>query len=173
MVCSDAKDRVEFRKATAPIHPCKTATLVPEFAEEDLPLDRTAALVPEFAVPWAEHSDDIYVCVCVELRVIGISGSLIWSKTLMELIFNPCSEFWRSPEGPFSQIHSPHLHVGAPGIFSDLLRFVLMLKREWGVESNGKLAHLFIPGKTAALVPEFVVEDLPSAELQPWFLRLQ
>ena len=26
-------------------------------------------------------------------RVIGISGSLIWSKTLMELIFNLCGEF--------------------------------------------------------------------------------
>ena len=26
-------------------------------------------------------------------RVIGISGSLIWSKTLMELTFNPCGEF--------------------------------------------------------------------------------
>ena len=48
-----------------------------------------------------------------------------------------------------------------------------MLKREWGVESNGKLPHLFIPGKTAALVPEFEVEDLPSAELQPRFLCLQ
>ena len=27
-------------------------------------------------------------------RVIGISGSLIWSKTLMEVIFNHCGEFW-------------------------------------------------------------------------------
>ena len=36
------------------------------------------------------------------------------------------------------------------------------------MESNGKLPHLLIPGKTVALVPEFVVEDLPSAELQPW-----
>ena len=36
-----------------------------------------------------------------------------------------------------------------------------MLKREWGAESNGKLPHLFIPSKTAALVPEFAVEDLP------------
>ena len=36
-----------------------------------------------------------------------------------------------------------------------------MLKREWGVESNGKLPHLFIPSKTAAWVPEFPVEDLP------------
>ena len=26
-------------------------------------------------------------------RVIGISGSLIWSKALMELIFKPCGEF--------------------------------------------------------------------------------
>ena len=42
-----------------------------------------------------------------------------------------------------------------------------MLKREWGTESSGKLPHLFIPDKTAALVPEFAVEDLPSAELQP------
>ena len=30
--------------------PSKTATLVPEFAVEALPLGRTAALVPEFAV---------------------------------------------------------------------------------------------------------------------------
>ena len=105
--------------------------------------------------------------------VIGISGSLIWSKTLIEVIFNPCGEFRRSPEGPVSQIHSPHLHVDAPGIFSDLSRSVQMLKREWGAESNGKLPHLIIPGKTAALVPEFAVEDLPLAELQRWVLRLQ
>ena len=75
--------------------------------------------------------------------------------------------------GTVSQIHSPHLLVGAPGIFSDLLTFVQILKREWGAESNGKLPHLFIPGKTSALVPEFEVEDLPSAELHPWFLCLQ
>ena len=42
-----------------------------------------------------------------------------------------------------------------------------MLERDWGAESDGKLPHLFISGKTAALVPEFVVEDLPSAELRP------
>ena len=74
--------------------------------------------------------------------------------------------------GPVSQIHSPHPHVGAHGIFSDFLRSAHMLKREWGGESNGKLPHLFIPGKTAALVPEFAVQDLPSTELQKWFLRL-
>ena len=38
---------------------------------------------------------------------------------------------------------------------------VQMLKREWSAESNGTLPHLFIPGKTAVLVPEFAVEDLP------------
>ena len=36
-----------------------------------------------------------------------------------------------------------------------------MLEREGGVESNGKLPHLFIPSKTATLVSDFVVEDLP------------
>ena len=82
-------------------------------------------------------------------RVIGISGSLIWSKTLMKLIFNPCREFRWNPDGPVSQIHSYHLLFAAPGSFSDLLRFVQMLKREWDAESNGKLPHLFIPSKTA------------------------
>ena len=78
----------------------------------------------------------------------------------MELIFNPCGEFQWSSEGPVSQIHSPHLHAGAPVIFSDLLRSVQMLKREWGAESNGKLPHLFIPSKTETVVPEFAVEDV-------------
>ena len=47
-----------------------------------------------------------------------------------------------------------------------------MLKREWGVQSNVKLPHLFIPSKTATLVPEFAVEDLPlgrTAALVPEF----
>ena len=73
---------------------------------------------------------------------------------------NPDGEFRRSPEGPVS--HSPHLLAGAPGIISDLLRSVQMIKRERGAESNGKLPHLFIPSKTATLIPEFGVEYLPS-----------
>ena len=36
-----------------------------------------------------------------------------------------------------------------------------MLKRDWGAESTGKLPHLFIPSKTATLVPELAVKDLP------------
>ena len=47
-----------------------------------------------------------------------------------------------------------------------------MLKREWSAESNRKLLHLFIPSKTATLIPEFVVEDLPlgrTAVLVPEF----
>ena len=60
-----------------------------------------------------------------------------------------------------SQIHSPHLHDGAPGIFSDILSSVPMLKRERGAECNRKLQHLFILSKTETLVPEIAVEDLP------------
>ena len=47
-----------------------------------------------------------------------------------------------------------------------------MLKREWGSESNGKLSHLFIPRKTATFVPEFVVEVVAlvrTAALVPEF----
>ena len=40
-----------------------------------------------------------------------------------------------------------------------------MLKREWGAESNGKLPYLLIPSKTATVVPEFAVEDLPSGRI--------
>ena len=40
-----------------------------------------------------------------------------------------------------------------------------MLKKDWGAESNGKLPHLFIPSKTAALVPEFAMEDLPVGRI--------
>ena len=110
----------------------------------------------------------LILCYCGR-RVIGISGSLICSKTL---IFNPCDQFRWSSEGPVRQIHSPHLHAGAPGIISDILSSVQMLKREWGAESNGKLPHLFIPSKIASLVPEFAVEDVAlgrTAALVPGF----
>ena len=36
-----------------------------------------------------------------------------------------------------------------------------MLMREWGAVNNRKLPHVFIPSKTAALVLEIAVEDLP------------
>ena len=89
-------------------------------------------------------------------RIIGISESLIWSKTLMALIFNPwCGEFRWSPEGPVSQIHSPHLHAGAPGITSDLLRSVQMLKREWVKKATKSYRNY------SSLV-----------KLQPWFQSL-
>ena len=40
-------------------------------------------------------------------------------------------------------------------------------------KATGSYRTYSIPGKTAALVLEFAVEDLPSAELQLRFLRLQ
>ena len=92
--------------------------------------------------------------------MIGISGSLIWSKILMKLIFNPVANFgkiWRVQLAKSTH----HLHVGIPGIFSDLLRSVQLLKRERGAESNLKVPYLFIPSKTVSLVPELAMEDLP------------
>ena len=74
--------------------------------------------------------------------------------------------------GPVSQIPSPHLQAGALGSFQ-IFKICLDDKEcEWGAESNGKLPHLFIPSKTATLVPEFAVEDLPlvrTAGLVPEF----
>ena len=89
--------------------------------------------------------------------MIGISGSKIWPKTLMELIFNPCGEFRRSPEDPVSQIHSPHLHLSALGTFSDLLRFCSDAKKRVGC---GKQRQA-----TATIQSQVT--------LQPWFLSLR
>ena len=47
-----------------------------------------------------------------------------------------------------------------------------MLKGEWDTKSNGKLPHLFVSSKTAILVPEYAVDDLPvgtTAALVPEF----
>ena len=40
-----------------------------------------------------------------------------------------------------------------------------MLKREWGAGSNLKLPHLLIPSKTATLVSEFAMADLPLGRI--------
>ena len=118
-------------------------------------------------------------CVYVRgRRVIWISGSLIRSKTLMVQI--PVVNF--GEVGPFSQIHSPHLLAGAPGIFSDLLRSVQMLKRELVRKATGnyrtypslvKLQLGFLSftvenlplSRTVVLVPDFAVKDLPLSRL--------
>ena len=47
-----------------------------------------------------------------------------------------------------------------------------MLKREWGAESNGMLPNVYIPSKTATLIPEFAVKELHldrTAALVPEF----
>ena len=97
-------------------------------------------------------------------RVIEISRSLIWSKTLMEQIYNPCGEFRWSPDGPVSQIHSPQLHVGAPGIFFRSFKVCPDAKERLGCGNQRE---------TTAPIHEFAVEDLPSAEQQwrTWTLR--
>ena len=104
--------------------------------------------------------------------MIGISGSLIWSKTLLELIFNPRGEFWWSLEGPVSQI-TPRLHAGAPGIFSDLLRYVMMLKREWSDENKGSYSTYLSLVKLKPWFLRLRWKTCLSAELQPWCLSLQ
>ena len=54
-VCLVAQERVvcgNNGKLQYQFIPSKTATLVPEFAVEDLPLGRTSALVPEFTMKY-------------------------------------------------------------------------------------------------------------------------
>ena len=90
--------------------------------------------------------------------VIGSSDSLIWSETMMELIFNPSGEFRLSPEDLVSQTTLLTSTLGkplsSPWVPWYVFRSVQMLTREWGAENNGKLPHLFMPSKTATSVPD-------------------
>ena len=43
---------------------------------------------------------------------------------------------------------------------------IIIIPFYYPAESNGKLPHLFISSKTAALVPEFAVENLPLGRTQ-------
>ena len=62
---------------------------------EDLPLARIAGLLREVAVKDLPLGRTLMMMMTINRgrRVIGILGSLIWSRTVMELIFNPCGEF--------------------------------------------------------------------------------
>ena len=85
-------------------------------------------------------------------RVIGISGSLIWSKTLKELIFNPCGWILVSLEGPVSQstlLTSTLVPLGSFHIYSDAKERV-GCRKQW-----------------EATAP---IESL--VKQQPWFLSL-
>ena len=105
-------------------------------------------------------------------RVIGISDLVKkpWWKWYLTPVVN-FGEVRRGQLAKWTLLTSTLVPLGS----FQILRSVQMLNREWGAESNGKLLHCTysIPGKTVALVPEFVVEDMPSAEMQPRFLRLQ
>ena len=112
-----------------------------------------------------ESEESLVITLYRGRRVIGISGSLIWSKTSMELKFNPYGEFRWSPEGPVGK--------------STLLTSSLVPLRSFKVCSDakervgcGKQPNLSNPSKTAAWVSELAVEDLPvsrTATLIPEF----
>ena len=99
---------------------------------------------------------DLWTCTFL-LHSSSNIGSLFWSETMILLILTPGVNF--------GEVRRAHLAT------STLLTFTLMplgffryfkvcsdvREREWGTESNGKLPHLFIPSKTATLVPGFAV----------------
>ena len=113
----------------------------------------------------------VYMCVCVGRKEIGISVSLTRLKPLMELIYlTPVVNFGevRKAQLPKSTVRTSTLVPW--NLFRSFNIYSVAKERVWFV-SNGKLPHLCKASKTATLVHEFAVEDLPSAELQPRFLR--
>ena len=69
-----------------------------------------------------------------------------------------------------------HVFLMCLGVAVGLFRFFKVCsdgKERVGAESSGKLPHLFIPSKTATLVPEFAVEDLLLDRTATLVLALQ
>ena len=79
----------------------------------------------------------------------------------MELIFNPVVNFSEVQNAQLTKSTLLTSTLGPLGSFQTFYRSVLMLKREWGAKSTGKLPHLIILGKIAALAPALTVKDLP------------
>ena len=106
-------------------------------------------------------------------KVIGISGSLIWSKTLMELIgyLTPVVNFCEDRRAQL--VKSTHLHVGAPRIFSDLLRSVQMLKRESGLRKATGSYCTYLSLNVQPWLLSLQWKTCLGTELQLRFLRLQ
>ena len=115
-------------------------------------MDRGVSKASRFGTVRQQNIAHTCIIISAAHRVFPCNPTIF--QQLIITLFNPCGEFRWIPEGPVSQIHSTHSHDGAPGIFSDLLRSVQMLKREWGAESNGKLPHIFVSSKIAILVPD-------------------
>ena len=94
--------------------------------------------------------------------MIGISGSLIWSKTLMELIY-------LTPVVNFGEVRRAQLDKSilltstlVPLGFFRYFKVSSDDKERVGVRKATRSYRTYsIPGKTAALVPEFPVENLP------------
>ena len=86
--------------------------------------------------------------------------------------WNFCDEFGWSSEGPISQSHYSHLHNGAPGIFSDLLRSVQMLKRDWVRKATGSYRTYSSLVKLQPCFLSLRWKTCLWAELQPWYLSL-
>ena len=63
-------------------------------------------------------------------------------------------EVWRAQLAKSTLLTSTLGPLGSFKVRSDA-------NRDWGAESKGKLLHPFIPNKTAILVPEYAVENLP------------
>ena len=110
-------------------------------------------------------------------RVIGISGSLIWSNPWWNLYLTPMVNFSEVRRAQLAKSTLLNSMMGSWDFFRsfkiclDLLRSVQMLKREWGAKSNRKLPHIFIPSKTRFL--SLRRKTCLWAELQPWCLSLQ
>ena len=86
---------------------------------------------------------------------------------------NPVVDFGEVRKAQLTNIHSPHLHVAAPGRTFRSFMVCSDAKERVGAESNGKFPHLFTPSKTSTLVPEFAVKGLPlgrTATLVPEFV---
>ena len=126
-------------------------------------------------IPWPDYIYIYiyiqYMCVCV----MGAKGD--WDFWISDL-WKPWWNWYSTPVVNFGEVRRAHLAkftlITSTLRPCDLFRSFKVCPDAKDRVGCGKQHRTYsIPGKTAALALDFAVEDLPSAELQPKFLRLQ
>ena len=106
-------------------------------------------------------------------RVIGISGHWSGQKPWWNWYLTPAVNFGEVRRAQLAKSTLLSSSLVPPGIFSDLLRFVLMIKREWVQKARGRCRTF---KSLVKLQPWFLSLQWKTclwAELQPWCLSLK
>ena len=155
---------VLWRKSShLPVRPSSDKTVhKPKFCQI-----KTCLFLPPLSSLKRCKSNFLTLCIYGGKGWLGFLDLWFGQKPWWNWYLTPVMNFGDVWRAQLAQFHSPHFHVGAPGIFSDLLR-LFRCWRDSGVHNAMGSYHSYsIPGKTTVFVPEFAVVPLLAVKDLP------